>query len=316
MEKAVVFTLSISFVIITIISFIIAYLLITQTHNQTVLNKIESDMLRYYVDSIDLDLPRALNIIGKRSLAVAAIHVAVNGTALDDAKRRVEELMINHTLYGEDAPLMENESLLEWARRVSNIGKSYGFNTSIDILSLSVKPFDSFNSIMLANISIFITNRDQSINISRNYSEKVLTSYLGIDDPLYNLMTNGLVTRKIMRYNKTIDSVADVDDAIDNKWYMNSSEGPSFFDRLEGRLRLSDRYKTMSDRQIALETFVDLQELSSKGITVKTNQSCVDYLYFNSSKINGKALSGSSHPWFKIDDYHASVYNVTSDLIG
>ncbi len=299
----------------TVISFVIAYLAVSKSQGESVYRKIRSDELQYYTSSINLDLPRAINIVGKRALAVAVIDIAINGTGLDDAKRRIEELMMNNTLYGQNAALMENDSLNEWADRVSSVGNSYGFTTNINFTDLSVKPYNSFSSIMIVNISIHISNNDETVNVTKNYSKEVITTYLGLDDPLYALFTNGFVSRKIFAHNETIRNVNTVDNAIYGEFYMNSSEGPSFFDRLEGKLRLSQRYKDMSQYQVGLETFVNLQELSQRGLDVRTNQSCVDYYYFNSTKITGKELSGSDNDWFKIDNYHAGVYNVTSDLI-
>lgn len=315
MAKGIVYTIMTTFIILTIMSFIMAYLLVTQSHGESVFRKIQSDSLQYYTASIDLDMPRAINIVGKRSLAVAVIEVSVNGSGLDDAKRRVEELMTNHTLYGRNASLMGNDSLTQWAENVEKIGNEYGFSVNISLNALSVKPYDSFRSVMHANISVHISNYDQSINVSRNYSHSVITTYFGLDDPMYTLHTGGFVTRKIFRNNETVRNVQTVDRATENKFYMGSFRGASFFDRLEGRLFLSDRYASMSAQQIGMESFADLQEISNKGLAVRQNQTCVDYLYFNSTDMQGFSLAGSANPWLKIDPPNAVIYNVTANLL-
>ncbi len=69
-----------------------------------------------------------------------------------------------------------------------------------------------------------------------------------------------------------------------------------------------------------LETFVDLAELSAFGITVKTDQSVVDHLYFQNTTHVGYQVRGITEDWFRIDKEldggvaHSRTYGV-NDLI-
>ena len=71
---------------------------------------------------------------------------------------------------------------------------------------------------------------------------------------------------------------------------VNYSDGPSFFDRLDGRYTLSEKYMNQSinhfnNSLIGIETFVDFAELDYHAITVHLNATWVDYLYWQG--VNG-----------------------------
>jgi hypothetical protein len=92
--------------------------------------------------------------------------------------------------------------------------------------------------------------------------------------------------------------------------YISSSDGASFFDRLEGRLLASDGYKALSSYTIGIESIVYQPELTAFGIEPKTTQTYVDYLYFNQSAIGGYRVNNSQVSWLKIDPSHAALYSV------
>ncbi|MFH1200226.1 MAG: hypothetical protein V1708_04105, partial [Candidatus Micrarchaeota archaeon] len=131
------------------------------------------------------------------------------------------------------------------------------------------------------------------------------------EDPLYPLNTNGFVKRVIARANGTVYGAEAVDNATLRKWYVNSSEGPSFLDRMEGRLFVSGYYANMSANQtIGLDSFVNLTEISGAGIAVDSNKTIVDHLYFNGSDYDAWPVNGSAISWMKLDEAHAAIYGV------
>jgi len=93
---------------------------------------------------------------------------------------------------------------------------------------------------------------------------------------------------------------------VKNKYYKTSVDGPSFLDRLEGRLNLSSKYK------YGLETFVNLDELSSEELNVSYQYSCLDYLYWNNTP--GSSIRSVGYDaifsWLRIDSNHANIYGV------
>ncbi|MCK4730063.1 MAG: hypothetical protein KAT28_01985 [Candidatus Aenigmarchaeota archaeon] len=65
---------------------------------------------------------------------------------------------------------------------------------------------------------------------------------------------------------------------VDNKRYINSTSGPSFFDRMEGKNYCS---YCSANRSVGLESFADKNELLSYGIDVEVDATNIEYLYMN-----------------------------------
>ncbi len=93
-------------------------------------------------------------------------------------------------------------------------------------------------------------------------------------------------------------------------------DGPSFFDRLEGRYSVSGFYANQSmeyfgNGHIGIETLVSPYQLNASGIEPNTGDSWIDYLYWQ--EVGGSSVtgicSGGEYP-FKLDCPHAYVYGV------
>lgn len=90
--------------------------------------------------------------------------------------------------------------------------------------------------------------------------------------------------------NTTCYYVSDIEEYYNTKCAVNYSNGPSFFDRLDGNLNLSEKYVSQSMEYfnttlIGIETLVQLYELDSyhsiyPSIPVYANATWVDYLYW------------------------------------
>jgi hypothetical protein len=81
---------------------------------------------------------------------------------------------------------------------------------------------------------------------------------------------------------------------INVSYYVPSDNGPSFFDRLEGRLTNTYTY--------GIESFVDFQELSDFELIVNPTKTTVDFLYFSDQSYPGYTVRGCYYQWFRIDN--------------
>ena len=106
--------------------------------------KMAGEKLSAYVESIDDDLPRALDIIGKQSAAAAIAQIDFSGTPLDDANARITEVMMNGTIYGKPTNLT-NSTLPDWAAATVLKGVGYGFETNVSIENVSIRSYDNFH---------------------------------------------------------------------------------------------------------------------------------------------------------------------------
>lgn len=95
---------------------------------------------------------------------------------------------------------------------------------------------------------------------------------------------------------------------INEKQYRSSLTGPSFLDRLEGKLNLSDKY------EYGLETVVNIEDLEDEELypMVYPQTSCIDYLYWN--KTYGVSVRNGGYDnafeWFRIDSESAYDYGL------
>jgi len=76
---------------------------------------------------------------------------------------------------------------------------------------------------------------------------------------------------------------------------VNYPDGPSFFDRLDGRYFLSERYSSQSrdyynNPHIGIESLIDYRDLIDHTIMPYENASAIDYLYWQQE--NGSSICG------------------------
>ena len=294
---------------------IISYVDSTRTEGAQVALRMRSGELANLLNAIELDMPRALDISTKRAVLSAINDVDLRGIGLDDATVRMHELILNGTIYDDDALWMNESTLPDWIVRVDALASARGFIINISIEEFLVSQYDSFNIRSHLRWNITVNDSVGSMTVSRNLTTDVLIPIIKFEDPLHLLGTRGLVHRSIYRSNFTVHNVTTLDSAISGGYYFNTSEGPSFMDRLEGNLHLSQKYVDLSDNQIGLETFVNLLDLYSSGMEVRTNQTMVDHLYFNETNITGFEINGSAYVWLRIDQQHAETYGVNGSLI-
>jgi len=293
--------------IVPIVLYIIFYMDVTETQLEEVSTKIKGDTLSGYAKSIDQDLPRILEISSRRAISTAISYIDANGEALDKADERLIEMMMNGTIYGSSFGLLGSGLVKEWVEAIKAKGRSYGLETNITVLDLDIKPYDSFNVLLSASILINITD-GKKMEIYRIYNEDIIISIEGFEDPLYGLETKGLIKRMFVK--SAIHDLSSLDLAEENGLYTNSTDGASFLDRLEGNLETSPKYNSMTTKQIGLETIVNLPDLSTYGLPIKSDQSNIDYLYFSSASHIGYPVNNSAKSWLKLDKGHATIYGV------
>ena len=304
--KGVFYSVMALMLLLPIVSYLVLYSDVIKSQNEELAQRITGEKLASFSKSINIDLKKALNIYARRSIGNAVAHIETNGTPIDNSNLRLKELFMNNTIYGSTAPL--NSSIYEWRDKIIIRGNQLGFDTTINFTEISFIPYDSFNIVLNTSVIVNITAGDTTVY--RHYDESIMVSIEDYEDPLYTLNTNGLVKNIIKKSSFSVTNVTHLDNLTSRKLYISSSDGASFFDRLEGRLTSSAAYKAMSSNTIGMESIVYQPDLLAFGITPKTGQSYVDYLYFDSSAIIGYPVNNSAISWLRIDDVHIDLYDV------
>lgn len=356
-------------------------------------NKIVADQLARFEATAERDFLKALDVSSRRAMVTAVNRILVNGSAgvLDNSTRRLEEMVVNGTLNGTVQSLMTDNTIPDWIANMGAEGSRAGYAFSVQVVSFSIVPADSFNILFNATIRLSVTDRSGRVSVNRTVNRSLNVSVAGFSDPTMTMNTNGLVYRTVTRSpydtytyklvngtrasgnfkgtsvvanssnssyigsiankgskilvtdnaanvsssgswggiiseqdanltvphlviapgartlvpdNRTVymDSqtkaawdLNNLDSMIAGKYYAASTEGPSFLDRLEGRL-------DNTRQPFGLETFVDASELSAFGITVKSGQTLIDHLYFQNLTHSGSAVRGVDYSWFRLDN--------------
>ena len=234
----------------------------------------------------------------------------------------IAELMLCGTIDGEEtsrtAKHMKNHTLLEWIERIKRKAKETNIIfDKLEISSIDIAMYDAFHLAVMIKLNIIAHDRENRSTYV-GYDIPAETSILSIDsviDPLYYIMTkdiaasnektidlvkyihrcsfrewNGTTINKILNTSMNADYrcyyVSNISEYGENLDYKLNETGPSLFDRLDGNLNLSKRYRDQSieyfnNSNIGLESFINLYNLWVHGVSVtKANNSWIDYRYW------------------------------------
>lgn len=182
-------------IIIPIVLFI-SFSLLSQTRVSNIYERIVSDQIHQVGRSLENDFEKALATSCKRSLIAAGDRVVLNGSPLDDSVVRLKELMENGTLYGEEAMLMFNNTLGNWTKRITSVPTNFQVNLGYSDLDVELYDYRNVKASARLNLSV----RD-ALNIAKtekkNVEHEALVSLEEMEDPLFPLKTNGVLTRVI-----------------------------------------------------------------------------------------------------------------------
>jgi hypothetical protein len=225
---------------------IIAYFSTFGLEGQNYANKIRAEEIRNFYDSLILDLKRSLKISTLRAILHATQEVIRTGEPFTNSEERISIMIFNGTLDGEEVPSLIGltgypcNTIVCWNKTYIMIARTSNYDLSIEKISIEVRPYDSWSLNSSVTIKIKLRDKYTDITIIRTTTESVIVPITGFEDPLYILCTKGKLTR-----------------LIDKQTYQESDEGPSFLDRLEGRLTLSDEFRSQSAQTIGLSSYID-----------------------------------------------------------
>ena len=234
-------------------------------------------------------------------------RIIEKGIPIIDMDYSFQEAFINGTIDGEDEGLLNGILFNDIYNSLSAKADKNNLNLTIVRRNLSISQDDPWHVKISLEADILIVDKG---NLALwNYTDTII-SYIDItnfEDPLYVLNTNGYVGNKIEK-SQYIFSNADLTNLTlqsQNTYYIASSTGPSFLDRLQGKTSANPN---------GIESLVYLPELSSQGLIIYS-KSCVDYIYFNPSDDPISHNIQGMPSWFKLDEPHIVVYNVSGKEI-
>lgn len=324
MQKGIAFSLLAILLLTPLVVLSINYSKSLRGYGQLIGEQIRIQSGYYFMQSMEQDLVRAGEIIGKRSLVAATDFVIRNGTGLDNATKRLEELFVNGTIYGNVSAVLVNSTIIDWLDRIEDIGAKSGFLIKMELKTFSVRMHDSWNVEFDVGYTISLQDVRGTFGVTKDAEIKSIVSIIGLEDPIFPLNTYGKVTRTIKQspfsiYTEKLDDMWNTSNLLSflENGYYHAGDGPSFIDRLEGKF-------TNTWPGSGIESFVRKDEISNAGVPVKIKRSNIDHVYFVADvpayRVNNTLANPDMPESFRIDNEtcgvqtHAQIYQLT-DII-
>ncbi len=197
-RKGQVYSLIAILLAIPVMLFIAFYITESQNIRYGSLERVLADQLHEVEMSIENDYEQAMGISGKRAFLAATDHVIKNGTPLDDAALRMEELMTSGTLYGDVAFVMHNNTLPEWVSKIQDL--ELGFNVNITYSNPVISDADGMDAKLTTMLEINVSDHLGIGSIDKNIGKEAMISLAGVEDPIFPLNTLGFVSRSFSAY--------------------------------------------------------------------------------------------------------------------
>ncbi|MBD3387388.1 MAG: hypothetical protein GF416_00355 [Candidatus Altiarchaeales archaeon] len=347
-NRGYVFTLITAMLVLIILSMIMFFTEVSAPSYEDSSNRMSVDELHFYVESVKKDASRAISISGQRASAYAIDHIILTnetygGYAMDNCtgfnyslsgvEAALAELMVCGTLDNAEEPTgnirkyMLNNTVLSWTRRMGvNQTGGLPYNVTVKFRNMSMGQYDPWHYVIVSEFDLLV--RDLSSNNEyRGYGIPVVSTVdvSTLEDPSFHIQYDIPAELRILeecgREGVVDGEVLDL--WIDEGCYHGSGNrynAPSFFDRLEGRTSLSQKYVLRSRElledlgyeieEIGLESLVNVDFLRDYNVSVNTNLSQVDYMYWNGVESTCGVSGMEKHPNFRIDVDHAVKYGV------
>ncbi len=275
---------------------------------KTIQKRIET--LNSLVFSIEENIPRQLRTAGFRIVFLFEKRIAETGSYISDVEGGFQEAFFEGTIYGDTNT--EIETVMAGATFQDILSslkeKSANVNVDIDIInpSIFIKQIDPWHIEITLSSNLIIKDKGNLALWNKTANITAYTPIESLEDPLYLINTNGLVTNKIIKtpYSNFVQGsdISNLSLHSTKSYYIASITAPSLLDRLQG---------INSPNENGIESLVNLAKLSSQGVQTK-DKSIVDYIYFsNSNPFACNVLPAGMPSWFKLDASHLATYQVS-----
>jgi hypothetical protein len=293
--------------IIMLSIFFLGYSIYSLSDDRSAINR-RIDTMNTFLFSFEKDLSRELYISGFRIIFVFEKKIVDSGNPIDNVTLRFNEALFNGTLFQVSQDLMYGATFSDLQRSLSENALIMNMNGTIRAKKVSISQDNPWNIKITMETEIYLYELG---NLASWNKTENITAYIPIEnfeDPLYVLKSSGTVTNKIKRtiYSPLVNTsnINNLTLHYQNQYYINTSLAPSFLNRLEGKSDVDPN---------GIESLVDAQALSEKGIPIRA-VSTVDYIYLNNNHTGSHQIKNMPS-WFRIDDFHLPIYNVTGIAI-
>lgn len=299
-KKAMIFTI-LAIVILSV--FLLTFTVVSIGKDRKSINK-RVETMNNYVFSLEKDMPRQLYISGFRIIFIFERKIIESGSPINDVENRFLELFFNGTYNGEYQEIMNGVTYTGIYDDLREKASYINLDINLTEPIVSIGQSDPWNIEIILTTNMIIKDKGNLALWNKTSVTKTKIPISHFEDPMYILNTRGLITNKINKTNYyPFVNGTDIENlSLHNQYslYINSTDAPSFLDRLIG---------SYDSDPNGIESLVYLPQLSSQDIGVKS-KSIVDHIYFSDENPSTNNIQGMPS-WFKIDNDHLELYQVS-----
>jgi hypothetical protein len=160
---------------------------------ETGTEKINVDELFYFLQSIQDDINRAIDIAGRRSFVAITNRVLDTGSGVSDATNKTVEAFYNATIDGNVSTFMEDSSFGDWLVKMADQAESEGYEINItsNMSHISLSSESAFQTRFVIEYNLSLSDPRIDTRFDRELTTEREVRITGIDDPLLYVRTSG-----------------------------------------------------------------------------------------------------------------------------
>lgn len=198
-NKGILFSVMVVFLISPLVLLTVSHTEVMRGYGAKIGEIVRSKSGFFFLKSIDQDLERGIQIVGKRSMTSAVNYVISEGKGLNNSEKTLKELFKNGTINGEEVSLMNKTTIYNWKKEVKDLSSKRGFIVNISFNDVEIGMGNSYNVLFSLNYSLRLTDKNEVFFFAKDYTKNILVPIEGLEDPLFSLNTGGKISLPIER---------------------------------------------------------------------------------------------------------------------
>ena len=263
-----------------------------------------------FIKDLEKDINNAIYIVGFRSLLSLEDYMMKYDRFFNDLtppptpslNSAFEEVFKEGTINSEKMSLMENNTFLNWTRKMIEQANKTDIKLEFTIDDVTIDQTSHWLVVISVDLTVIVKDKKSTATwtIDKVYTNKINISGDVFVDPLYLVNNDGLVNTTI-RKTPISDFGTELPTHLGNSYYMEHNDAPRYLMRFENNLG--------SSSCCGIESLVNSQKRIDKGLPA-LDRSAVDYIYFGTVVTTNCNIQGTPPYalWFKLDSGHLAFY--------
>jgi hypothetical protein len=246
-----------------------------------------------------------LFVSGFRAIFLVEEEILKSGTNISNFSLVFNESFFRGTYKSINQSIMVGATFNDMLKNLQNLSERVNANVVIKDVIVEVKQEDPWNVKFSMKSNLIVEDASSYVRWDK---ESVIVAYVPIkyfNNPLFlkNLEIKDKVSSKMIPspFSAFVSGgdISNLSKYVDNYYYTNNTNAPSFIDRLEGRL---------AENANGVEGIVNAQKLSNASISVIPGRSLRDFVYFSGSNQGVVCKITGLPDWVLIEN--SSIYEV------